>query len=230
MCAVWNLNVRVFWNTKSTDLSRTIPLALHGDDAESHRRRSFCICTVGSVTVHGNTWDTKMLVFCLDNSQCTAETSRTLDLWLTWSLLELSLGHFLDKDPYGNPYGPYQTGARVGPIAEGWRAVLAVQKGDEKYIQRVFHTSHSWVSEQVCLLCEASQNRADRLYTEWGPTAKWRSTMVTTEKFIEVVVRTQTFVTLPGWHIENLQHDLLHVLDLAIIPECAASALTLELS
>ena len=49
--------------------------------------------------------------------------------------------------------------------------------------------------------------------------------MLSTSAFIERVAGVQTWIRIPGFHIEFLQHDLLHVCDLTIIPECAASAL-----
>ena len=174
----------------------------------------------------GNMWDTRFVCFCIDNSQATPMTGHTLEAWFCWGLLELQQGHYLDVDPYGERYEPYYSG-RQGTLAGGFRGVLMVHKGDEKYIQRAYKTSHSWVSENICLLCKASSKQPSLLYTEFLPTAGHRSTMLKTEQFIADVCQVKTFCNIPGWHIEMLQHDLLHVLDLAIIPECAASTLTL---
>ena len=86
------------------DLHRTIPLVLHGDDAESHRRRSFMVVTVGSSVVHASPWDSKLVCYVGDNSQCGDECYSVLDAWVTWSLIELLLGHYLDIDPWGRPF------------------------------------------------------------------------------------------------------------------------------
>ena len=75
------------------DLQKTIPIVLHGDDAECHRRRFFC-----------SPWDSKLVVYAGDNSQSCAETYAVLDQWLVWSLVELLLGQYLDVDPWGNPF------------------------------------------------------------------------------------------------------------------------------
>ena len=86
------------------DLTRAVPIVIHGDDAECHRRRSFMVVTWGSVVVHASPWDSKLVVYAGDNSQCCAETYAVLDQWLIWSLVELLLGHYLDVDPWGNPF------------------------------------------------------------------------------------------------------------------------------
>lgn len=212
---------------QDVNLNRIIPLAVHGDDAEAHRRRSFSICTFGSLLVKGSFWDTKLLSFCTDVSQCSSETTHQLELWLTWSLLELQLGEFLDVDPWGQPYPPFLKG-RSGKICGEWKAVLVAHKGDERYMQKSYRPLSSWVSDNVCLVCAASQTQEDLLYTQFGPSALHRSSMTSTKKFIQDISQVQTFTALPGWHIFCVQFDLLHVCDLAIIPECAASALYLS--
>ena len=204
-----------------------IPLAIHGDDGESHRRRSFCITTFCSLTAeYGQFWDNKFLISVEDNSQCTIETHQTLSAWVAWSITELQLGHFLDIGPFQEPYPRFHHG-RSGPIAGSYRGILVVHKGDEKFIQKEYHTSRSWVSKSVCLLCGASRHNEQLLYTHFGPQAAHRQCKVTSETFISQISRTQTFTRIPGWSIFLVQHDWLHVVDLSIIPECAASALML---
>ena len=53
--------------------------------------------------------------------------------------------------------------------------------------------------------------------------------MFTTEQFIREGCGPNPFVHMPGWHVDVLVNDVLHVLDLSLIPDAAASAL-LELS
>lgn len=49
--------------------------------------------------------------------------------------------------------------------------------------------------------------------------------MLGTSEFIEGVAGVQAWLRVPGWSIEMLQFDWLHVMDLTIIPECSASCL-----
>ena len=211
--------------SKETDLSKCIPVVLHGDDADSHRRRSFLIVTFGSLLVCGTSmWDSKYLLYCLDVSQAVSQTFEVLDMWLAWSLMELQMGMFMDTDPWNRRLSQHQRN-RQGQIAEGFRAVLVVHKGDEKYLQRAYKASHGAVSKQVCVHCHASSQEGALLYTQHGLTAPHRSTMISTEQFIEKVAGTTTFISLPGWNISMLMYDWLHIVDLTIIPEVSASCL-----
>ena len=198
---------------------------MHGDDADSHRRRSFCILTFGSLLVSGvSMWDSKFVMYIMDNSRAVNETFNTLDLWCMWSLTELQLGSFLDVNPFGQQHHLYDKG-RCGTIAGGWRGIVVYHKGDEKYIQRAYRASHSAVSKNVCLQCLATSSDGDLVYTHHGLNAAHRATKMSTEVFIEKVVGVRTWVALPGWDISMLAHDWLHVVDLSLVPEAAASAL-----
>ena len=46
-----------------------------------------------------------------------------------------------------------------------------------------------------------------------------------TPTFIEEIAGVHTWVQLPGWGIQVLCHDWLHVVDLTLVPEASASAL-----
>lgn len=159
------------------DLSKTVPIFLHGDDAECHRRRSFLVCAWGSVLLHVNPWDSKLLIYAGSNSQCIDQTYNTLNAWIAWSLIELLTGEYLSTDPWGRALSLPGGRARSGPIAGGWRAILCVHKGDEKYIQKTYGMYTSWVSENVCWLCRASRKPgSEYMYTAHGLHAPHRST------------------------------------------------------
>jgi hypothetical protein len=111
----------------------------------------------------------------------------------------------------------------------GYRAVLAMHKGDEKYLQKAYKTSRSAVSRHVCMVCKASSDDGPMIYTAHGPNAAHRSTLINTDSFIEDVAGVHTWVKLPGWSPQILAHDWLHLVDLTLIPEASASAL-LELA
>ena len=208
--------------SKDIDLNFVVPLVVHGDDADAHRRRSFLVTTISSALTDGSVWDTKFLMYCLDNSRSTSDTIKTLDQWVCWSLVELQLGHFLDRDPFDRPYEKY-SGKRKGAIANTYRGVLVCHKGDERYLQKVYAMTHSAVSQQVCFVCRASQS-GPNLYSLYGPSAPHRSTMMTTHDFITSACGQQAWTRLPGWSISLLAFDYLHVVDLTVVPECAASA------
>ena len=162
---------------EDVDLTKTIGLVIHADDADSHRRRSFCVMTMSSVTVgQMSPWDARMLVYVTDNQHCVDETWDTLDTWVSWSLTELAEGKWFANDPWGRPL-KCREGKAGQPIAENYRGVLVLHKGDAKYMQRAYHTHNSWVSERVCWLCHATKS-GSMAYTLHGPHAPHRSTMV----------------------------------------------------
>ena len=167
-----------------------------------------------------------MVLYVQDLSQSVPETGWTLEQWTSWGLVELQLGEYLDTNPFGAPHPDYQRG-RCGPICGGYRAILVKHKGDEKYVQRCYRTVRSSVSHTPCLLCNASMSDPLMLYTMFGPSASHRATLISTADFISSIARIQTFTRIPGWSVFNLDHDWLHIVDLAIIPECAGSALRL---
>ena len=50
--------------SEGTDLSRCVPLSIHADDSKSHRRRSFCVCTLSSVLVgECSPFDARLLLY-----------------------------------------------------------------------------------------------------------------------------------------------------------------------
>ena len=185
--------------------------------------------TLGSVTVNKtNLWDSKILLYCFDVGRGQDLTLATLDMWICWSLLECQIGTFLDKDPWGRDFAPHSTG-RSGTICGPYKAVLALHKGDEKYLQKAYRTSHTSVSQHVCMVCRASSSPGPLLYTLHGPQAEHRNTLLDGPSFIAGVCGILTWVSLPGWSTEILGHDWLHICDLTLIPEAAASCL-LELA
>lgn len=207
--------------TQETKLDRCIPLIVHGDDADAHRRRSFCVVSWASVLIHGcSPWDSKYMIYCTDNYHATAETYAVLDAWAVFSLTELQLGRYLDV----GPYGPLNRSCNGQLIADGWRGILVFHKGDEKYFQRCYGMRTSWVSNRICWYCKAEKDSASpNLYTLHGPCAPHRSSMNTTEEFIALVCSPNPWVRLPGWNIEVILSDWLHIVDLTLTPECAAS-------
>ncbi len=141
------------------------------------------------------------------------------------SFCELQEGCFFDVDPYGRPWMRDFS----GPIMGGFKAVLCGIKGDQKHLQRALKLKTSWNSERVCMYCHATQS-GRTIYTAFGPSAPHRSSLVSTEEFIESGCHPNPWVRLPGFHLELVLTDWLHLVDLSLTPEVAASesCLTVE--
>ena len=209
---------------EATDLSKCVPLILHADDAESHRRRSFTVCSFASLLTTGGTpWENRLLLYCLDCARSCSETTDVLDAHLVWSFTELANGRYMDTGPWSEVL-PHRQGMGGKLIADGWRGILVVHRGDEKYLQKCYHMSVSWISEQVCWRCHASRLSGSReLYTYFGENAHHRQTMIGTAEFIEATTKRNPWVRYPGFHPSMVWYDILHVYDLTLIPDAAAS-------
>ena len=145
-----------------------------------------------------------------------------MDSWMVWSLVELMSGRYLDKGPWGETV-PSRKGLEGKELAGGWRAVLCAHRGDEKYLAKAYHIGVSWLSQQVCWTCKASRmSTSSLLYTHFGPNAQHRTTFLTTSDFIQLC-NPNPWVRLPGWHVDVMTYDLLHVFDLTLVPDAAAS-------
>ena len=59
---------------QENDLLRTVPLEVHGDDADSHRRRTFCVASFRSAITRGPTLNTLLPMYVLDNAQACEHT------------------------------------------------------------------------------------------------------------------------------------------------------------
>ena len=168
-------------------------------------------------------------MYVLDNSKTCHETILTMDSWAAWSFCELAEGRWFDRDPWGKPLADRASIAGK-QIAAGWRGIVVVFRGDEKYTQKVFRMRVGWSSDQICWHCCASKVTSSRnLYTTFGPCAPHRSTMISLEDFIQHVSRANPWIALPGFHPNQLIYDVLHVFDLALVCDAAASVARLYL-
>ena len=212
--------------TEDIDLSKVFPILCHGDDADSHRRRSFTVLTIGSPLSRGrSSWDERFLIYVMDVNRSVPETYDCLDAWVVHPLTELQEGRFMTVDAYGQPYER----SLSGPICGPYRGVLLALKGDQKYLQRALKLTTSWVSDRCCMYCDTGTS-GPNLYTFFGEHAPHRATLKTTHDFIVNGSRPNYWVRCPGFDISMVFTDWLHLVDVALTPEIAASVNCLWLS
>ncbi|CAL1131312.1 unnamed protein product [Cladocopium goreaui] len=181
------------------------------------------VTTFGSALVHKSPWDSRFLLYCTDNSKSCSNTYDTLDTWVAWSFTELGAGRWLQHSPWGEYMGRREDKAGT-LIADGWIGVLVAHRGDEKALAKAFHVKNTWVSEEVCFTCRASRLSDSRyLYTGFGQNAPHRETIVDLHTFVTSKVGPNAWTRVPGFHPSMIAYDWLHVLDLALIPDAAAS-------
>ena len=205
---------------KDVDLSLVFPILCHGDDAESHRRRSFTVTTISSPLMGGKSpWDQRFLVYVMDVNHSLPETIETLDAWVVYGLVELQTGQFMTVDVYGQPCERKFSGPVCGP----YRGVLYALKGDQKFLQKALKLTTSWTSEKCCMYCGATAS-GQLVYSAFGEGAPHRSTPQTTLGFITDGCLPNPWVRVPGFDLSMVLTDWSHLVDLAITPEASASA------
>ena len=187
------------------------------------------VSSFSSLLVKSTTpWESRLLCYCMDNSKACEESLSTLDTWAVWSLTELMMGKYMEYGPWAEPVSS-RNGRGGQDIAGGFSGILVAHRGDEKYMLKAYHVSVSWLSKQCCWSCRASRlSTSDNLYTHFGANAHHRMTLVDTSEFI-LACNANAWVRLPGWHCEVLTYDFLHVFDLSLVPDAAASAPYLNL-
>ena len=205
--------------SQDTVLAQCIPLLFHGDDADSHRRRSFYVATVSSpLCSFEHSLDSRCLLCCLENSRALPETYDAIDHWMVYGFMELQAGFFFSVDVWGEQFPRGKHGRVMGSYV----GILCGIKGDEKFIQRALKVNAAPNSEGVCLYCDASKS-GENVYTSFGPKAPHRSTMVSNDEFFRRGCRPNAWLGLPGMDVQRLFLDWLHVVDRALLPEAAAS-------
>lgn len=188
------------------------------------------IRSFGSMMIGGSPFDSRILLYCCDNSRCVSETYDCLDSWIAWSFSELQEGKWLSHSPWNEPLESRRN-LEGKPIAGGYRGILIAHRGDEKALAKTFHVRKTWVSQQVCFTCFASRmTDSPYLYTAFGKHAPHRSTLLDLFDFVTTMCDANAFVRVPGFHPAMVLYDWLHVVDLSLTPECSASVFSLHSS
>ncbi len=165
-----------------------------------------------------SSYENRIMIYIIDTAKALEETFDTLDAWVVHSLCELQHGQFMTVDVHGVPFDR----GFQGPVCGPYRGILCALKGDQKYLQRSLKLTTSWNSERCCMYCGAKPF-GDLLYTAFGPHAPHRQTMVDNDVFMTQRCRPNAWIRLPGFHIDIVLTDWLHLVDLSYTPEVAAS-------
>lgn len=158
----------------------------------------------------------------MDGARSCDATYDGLDAWMAWSFQELMSGSWSETDPWGRPL-PRRQGTGNLLIADGYKAVIAVHRGDEKYFAKAYHLKTNWLSERICPHCEASRvSGSNLLYTLHGRSAPHRNTTLSLQQFL-ALCNPNSWVAMEGFHHTIIHFDILHVFDLSLVPDAAAS-------
>ena len=210
--------------SKETDLRKCIPIIVHGDDAESHRRRSFMVTSWASLlTTNSSIWE----LVCSPTPWTTRDHATKPKIPWTHGWC----GHW-----WSWWQGDIWKGDRGRKSSQGERiwVVRKLLMATGPYWWHIVETRSIWWKSTICVYhgcpgnccwsCHASRIRGSpMLFTHFGPNAVHRTTMVDTTEFIQSTCTANAWVRLPGWHTEVLTYDFLYVFDPTLVPDAAAS-------
>ena len=107
---------------------------------------------------------------------------------------------------------------KSGEIFVG-KALLMQVRGDWAWYKQIF-SFHSWSSEQICWMCQATQETGDAPYTEVNDIARWRRKRYRRGEFWQCLrrqgIRPSSIFSLPGMSLDFCCIDILHALDLGV--------------
>ena len=149
-----------------------------------------------------------------------------------WSLHALSTGMFPWKDhndePFSENYFPDRFAKRGQRLAGGYCGALTEIRGDWKWIRETFYLEQHYGANYICHLCRAHTSISRLLYKDFRTTAHHRNTLVNSIAWWTAYTAgalVSPLVYIPGFDIWRLVFDLMHVLDLGVMQDCAASVM-----
>ena len=159
-------------------------------------------------------------------------TMQVLYKVLQWSLHALSTGRWPYTDhedrPFSSTYCPDRYARRGEWLAEGYLGALAEIRGDWKWIRDTFYLEQHYGANYICHLCKAHKFIERLRFNDFRTDARHRQTCVDSTAWWTAYtagVLVSPLVYIPGFDVWRLAYDLMHVLDLGVMQDCAASVL-----
>jgi hypothetical protein len=227
-----------FWNHCATEpwftahpavarapLGSTVPIRLHGDEGQGHRKKPVLVMNWSSCLCHGDSWDTRFLICVIPRAACIGmQSAQALCRAVAFSMSCLLDG----AEPEQLPAWLRRPGAHKADIAHEMRGAFVGLKGDGKFFKEFIPSKRTYNSNLVCRLCAAHRSNPELLYTDLD--GGWLETIRSHDQFMREARDRglwSHFYDVPGWHLDLLLEDLLHVVFLGNGEDCAGSALWL---
>jgi hypothetical protein len=210
-------------------VATTVPIRVHGDEGQSHRKRPLLVLNWSSCLQHGDSWDSRLLIAVIPTGKCIKAGRTNASAQALCRAVAFSLTCLLDgEEPESLPPWLRRTGVHKATVAGEMRAGLVGVKGDGKFFKEFFPSVRGYNSNRVCRLCEAHKVHRILLFTD--PDGAWRDTVRTHEQYMREVARLgmwSHFYDCPGWHYLLLLEDMLHCMFLGNGQDAAGSAFDL---
>ncbi len=218
-----DLNVQDLWyglrgakvyeaNERHIDPSRSLAVTIHGDGAPTTKADGLFTISWSSLHASGNTRQTKNVFTVIRKKDIMPGTLDAVFSRLAWGLNACCDGVMPEQDWQGR-----QCPDRGRAIAEGWRLVTVMLRGDWEFYTQIcgFPT---WSSvPNMCWLCNASPTLGPLVWTDGLATAGWRGTMRSHEQYVAELLaagKTRPAVfNIKTLRLEGVMGDVLHALD-----------------
>jgi hypothetical protein len=134
-------------------VATTIPVRLHGDEGQSHRKKPMLVLNWSSALVHGDSWDTRLLITVIPTGKCIKAGRTNASAQALCRAVAFSLTCLLDgTEPDALPAWLRRPGAHKAIVAGEMRAAFVGVKGDGKFFKEFFPSIRSYNANRVCRL------------------------------------------------------------------------------
>lgn len=197
--------------------SKTVPLSLHGDGTPvSGIGKGWCrmmdIFSMSSLMAAGSTLDFTIFLYAVYTQLLTKLSTNTLWHILCWSFRALASGKWPAADAFGRPYTSGVDAARANTdLADGYRGVLFVIRGDLDYYGNTLHLNHHG-SKKPCSWCPANSEPGDPLnWAEFRRSHRlWHTELWEHDEWIEAHPARHLLFQLSGTSVKHVYVDWMH--------------------
>jgi len=210
-----------------------IPVLIHGDDAstKSHNGRKLTILSFHGEFSSNDELASRLLVFvCQDEELVSGVTLSELGEVLRWSFDAMLKGLYPLCDHTGKSWEPGTAReAKAGQLlAGGFRFVFQGSLGDWQFHAKLY--APLWHGSSHNFLCNrdgACRHAEELHFTDISAGAKWRTTSISTEDFMEALPDegNHALFHIPGWDLALVRTDVMHCCFLGIFLVVCGSAL-----
>ena len=198
---------------QNMDLSKTIPMGLHGDGAPYAKTDSIFVITWNSLVGQGATAKKRFVFTILRKSEMNRRTLDTVFRIFAWSMNILLSG----VTPAASWVGrALKDGGR--DLASGWCGAMCQVRGDWDFYREVFNFPAWNTAIRMCWMCQASSTIRNLAWTDLGPDAGWRATRWTHCGYLAYLraaglLAPALLTAVLGLRLECIMVDVLHTVD-----------------
>lgn len=215
---------------RTTMAGRTcIPVVLHGDDVQYKKTGHE---SIAAISFHAELGDattrlSRYLIAAVPLAWSTPNTLQPIFFAVKYSLECMLQGTFPHTDEYGRAFAPNSWRAKVAgqPLLPlQWCFAFTGFVSDWKFLKEAFMLPQHYGKPHCCHRCMATKQQGPHFAYDPRPEAGWRTTIMSTEQLLQIAPACP-LTQLPGFHLQLLKADIMHLLHLGICMHMVACML-----